>query len=354
MPLDQLLERSAGGVDEQAAGLDDAAAEHEALGIDDTGQVGEAEADPPAHFFDDAASRRVTGFGGSRDVLAAHALGIAAGHAHDLAESSGQGGLAGPDAQSRAGGEALPAAVAPAGTGWAVGVDDHVPDFAGEARRAHLDAVVHHDAAADARAERDHHDVVEAAGGTQAMLGQDGEVGVVLDDDPPPGEAVADQGGPVHAVRLRQVGREAQPAVAVDHARRTDADRCRIRAGSEAVVELSGDQRDGLGDMAPHDLPRAGRGGNARLAHHLVAGSQRDAEDLGATDVDPERHAGTVVPGRAGAHDVDSTRAFSSRMAVAMMRLVARILMNPGIGTRNSASRWYVTSVVLPSPASKT
>ena len=52
--------------------------------------------------------------------------------------------------------------------------------------------------------------------------------------------------------------------------------------------------------------------------------------------------------GRVG-HAEDSTRAFNSRSAVDMIRLCARILMKPGIGTRNSTSRWYVTSVP-PSP----
>ena len=49
-----------------------------------------------------------------------------------------------------------------------------------------------------------------------------------------------------------------------------------------------------------------------------------------------------ISAGWAGAlvHEVDSTRAFSSRIAMAMIRLVARILMNPGMGTRSSASRW--------------
>ena len=120
------------------------------------------------------------------------------------------------------------------------------------------------------------------------------------------------------------------------------------------MVEFGGDLRDGLGHMAADDLPRAGRSRDTRLTHHLVVRAERDAEHLGAPDVDPVGHAGLAVPGRAGGHEVDSTRAFSSRMAVAMMRLVARILMNPGMGTRSSASRWYVTSVVPPSPASKT
>ncbi len=64
-----------------------------------------------------------------------------------------------------------------------------------------------------------------------------------------------------------------------------------------------------------------------------------DAEDLGPADIDAVGDVGgRVAP--VGSHEVDSTRAFSSRMAVAMMRLVARILMKPGMGTRNSASRW--------------
>ena len=41
-----------------------------------------------------------------------------------------------------------------------------------------------------------------------------------------------------------------------------------------------------------------------------------------------------------GGHAVDSTRAFSSRRAIDMMRLWARILMNPGSGTFISTSRW--------------
>ena len=75
---------------------------------------------------------------------------------------------------------------------------------------------------------------------------------------------------------------------------------------------------------------------------------ERHTQDLGPADVDAVGHVGgRWAPVRR--HELDSTRAFSSRMAVAMMRLVARILMNPGMGTRSSASTWYVTSVP-PSP----
>ncbi len=61
-----------------------------------------------------------------------------------------------------------------------------------------------------------------------------------------------------------------------------------------------------------------------------------DAEHLGPADVDAEGDGGPA----SHAHAEDSTRAFRSRSAVAMIRLCARILMNPGIGTRSSTSRW--------------
>ena len=87
------------------------------------------------------------------------------------------------------------------------------------------------------------------------------------------------------------------------------------------------------------DLPAAGRSGDPDLGDDRVPRSEAQAQHLGPADVDP---VGDAADRRAlfGRHDVDSTRAFSSRIAVAMMRLVARILMKPGIGTRSSASRW--------------
>ena len=98
-------------------------------------------------------------------------------------------------------------------------------DLAGEPGRAHLHPAVDHDAAADAGAQGDHDHVVVAPGGAEAVLGQDGEVGVVLDHDAAAGQPVADELRPVDAVRLGQVGREAEPALPVDHARCADADR---------------------------------------------------------------------------------------------------------------------------------
>ncbi len=130
----------------------------------------------------------------------------------------------------------------------------------------------------------------------------------------------------------------------VDHSGRTHADRwCPVAPGdrgrADGPVQLGHHGGDRVGHVVSGDGVRAARSGRAGLGHDPAVGAERDAEDLGAADVDAVRDAGSRRVTVMG-HDVDSTRAFSSRMAVVMMRLVARILMKPGMGTRSSASRW--------------
>ncbi len=303
----------------------------------------------------DAPRRRVARSGSGRDVFAADALGVAAGQAHHLAEPAGHRRFSGKDPQPRPGGEALPAAASAARAGRAVRIDDHVTDLAGEAGRTDLHTIADDDPSADPGAERDQDDVVQASSGAQPVLGQHGEVGVVLDDHGPSGQPVTDQGRPVHPVCLGQIRCEAQPAVAVDHAGRANA-YGRVRcAVAQVVIELGRDEGDGLGDVVAHDLAAAGRGGGRAPRRRF---RRRDRAQGPAPSCPRCRCRRSRRPRRADAarrtHEVDSTRAFSSRMAVAMMRLVARILMNPGMGTRSSASTWYVTSVIPPSPGSKT
>ena len=226
-----------------------------------------------------------------------------------------------------------------------------------------LDPAVDDQPSPDAGAQRDHDHVLVAPGRTQPVLGQHGEIGIVLDDDPAAGQALPDEHRPVHPVGLGKIGREPQSALAVQHAGRPDADGserpARARTAASSWATTCG---DGVRHLDPGLTRRldaigmggGGRCGDTRLGDDLVGWAQGDAEDLGAPDVDPERDAGLRRRPGAGCHDDDSTRAFSSRMAVDMMRLWARILMKPGIGTRSSASRWYVTCVPDPSPGSKT
>ncbi len=92
--------------------------------------------------------------------------------------------------------------------------------------------------------------------------------------------------------------------------------------------------------MAADDVTLAGRCGDTGLGDDVVGGAECDTQDLGAADVDAVGHVGGRTAAPVRSHEMDSTRAFSSRMAVVMMRLVARILMKPGMGTRRAASTW--------------
>ena len=278
--LDQLLERRTGR--SRSAGRRPRPRRRRARstpGSTHTGQVGETEADPPAHLFDDAAQppghrprrrprrprrarsrdrrRPARTTSPSRPAKAASRARTPSPGARRRSAPSSRGARrdrAGrwgrrPCARSRRRSPTAPT--------WTRPSD--------------------HDAAADARAERDHHDVVEAAGGAEAVLGQHGEVGVVLDDDRPPGQAVADQARPVHA-----------RAPAAGWARSTAGPGgrpCRARRRRPGAGSGPGPQRcwsSSVHDLAPRPRRRGsprsprlpGRGRDARLGHHLVAWSR--------------------------------------------------------------------------------
>ena len=224
-------------------------------------------------------------------------------------------------------------------------------DFAGETRRPDLHPPVEHEATADAGPQGHHDDVVIPASGPDPVLGQDGEVGVVLNEHGPSRQLVADQLVPVHALGLGEVRGEAEPPLAIDHAGRADAHRHQ-RRGREHPVQVGDHLRHRGGHVAADNVAGPPGGGHPGLGDDVTGAAEGDAQDLGPADIDAVGDVG----GRGapvGRHEVDSTRAFSSRMAVAMMRLVARIFMKPGMGTRSSASRWYVTFVPPPSAGSK-
>ena len=197
------------------------------------------------------------------------------------------------------------------------------------------------------------------------MLGQGGEIGVVLNQDSALRQGLGQQDVPVHALPLGEIGREAQAARPVQHAGCPDADgrclpsarRSHIHGGVEVGHHFG--HRLGHGDRNTSTdhitLARADRCGHPGFDQHTFGRAEGHTEHFGPPDVDAEGHVGTRRRSGVGRHDEDSTRAFSSRRAVDMIRLCARILMKPGMGTRSSTSRWYVTSVpVPPSPGSKT
>ena len=130
------------------------------------------------------AERPVVALAGRRlDVLAAHQRRVAAGDLDDAPQPATDGRRAGQLGEPRAGREALPAAAPPARARRAVGVDDHVAELAGEPVGADDQPAGGDDAAADAGAERDHHQVVDAAPGADGPLGERRARGVVADRD---------------------------------------------------------------------------------------------------------------------------------------------------------------------------
>ncbi len=149
--------------------------------------------------------------------------------------------------ERRAGGQRLDAAVvgAVALAGRAVGLDHRVAELGAGAGRAAVDLAAEHQAAADPGADGQHHRVRLALGGAVEVLGQGGDVGVVVDEDRQP-DPLADQVAD-RQVRERQVdGRDRDAAVVIDRRRNPQTDRLRLRAGVARLADLADQQLDQL------------------------------------------------------------------------------------------------------------
>ena len=101
-------------------------------------------------------------------------------------------------------------------------VDGHVPDLAGHAVRARDDPAVHHQAAADARADRHHGEVGEADARAEPLLGDGQGPDVVVDGDRQSGR---------RSPRVRRAGRRASPGRASSAPLRRRGPRRRRRRG---------------------------------------------------------------------------------------------------------------------------
>ena len=111
-----------------------------------------------------------------------------------------------------------------------------------------------------------------------------------------------------------------------------------------------GDRRGRRGQRAEQRARREGRApGLADRPQVVEAEDAVDPQGLGppgggegGVGVVPELRKGDAdpSPARSSPRSADSTCAFRSRRAIDMMRLWARILMNPGRGTFISTSRW--------------
>ena len=171
-------------------------------------------------------------------------------------------------AERGAGGERLDAAVvrAVALAGRAVGLDHDVAELGAGAGRAAVDLAVEDQAAADPGADGQHHHVRLAAGGAEEVLGEGGDVAVVVDEDRQPDplfDEVADR-----QVGERQVdGGDGDAALVVDRRRDPEPDRGGLGARLARRADLADQQLDqlvlglaGRGLAAAPTAPRSRRG----------------------------------------------------------------------------------------------
>ncbi len=191
-----------------------------------------------------------------------------------------------------------------------------MPELAGEAVGTVLQRTAGDQPTADAGAERDEHDVVDAGRRAEAPLGERGARRVVVDRDVA-SEALLQAAADVDRFGDRQVRRGEQDATALDEPGDADTD-------GDVVVRRAQLAHD-LGDRVEDRHPARGRRAAALVDDRPVV-AEDHTEDLGAADVDTD-----------GGHSV-SARDFSSRN-VLRMRTSARRLTNPGSGTTSSMVR---------------
>ena len=247
------------------------------------------------------------------------------------------GDLQGRELEAVAGGVGLEAAAigAVALAGAAVGLDDHVPELGGGPAEATVDAPARHDAAADAGAQREHEHLVDAHAGAEAVLGDAGHGGVVVDRDR---HAVALlQDVAQRHVRERQVGRDHQPSPGeVDRRGGADAD----GVGAAALRKHRVDARHDVGETRLRGVDDGGSDRAREQAHALVHDTHGE---LGAAEVDPDDAQAPV----AGA----VTSALPLTMLVSLLgarRSLARRHRRPAAATPRARSARQVARAVLP------
>ena len=146
--------------------------------------------------------------------------------ARSSVRAAGGGGGPGRPLEGDPAGVGLHAAPAAAGAELAAVDHHHVADLAGGAVGAHVELAAEDQGAADPRAGEHHQQVVEAAAGAEAVLGQGGHGHVVVDHHPLDPEGAGDHRAERHRVaEPGEVGRPEQVAgLLVDPAGGADPD----------------------------------------------------------------------------------------------------------------------------------
>ena len=161
-------------------------------------------------------------------------------------------------------------------------LDDDVPELGPAAEEAAVDD----DAAADAGAEREHHEVLRAAPGAAAPLGERGGARVVLDPDREP-EALARPRDEIDVVEREVHRAQDAPRAALEVRRDAVADR------GDALVE---ERLDGLVQSREHAFLRSVRARDLALCVDSPSRSTRPERifvpPTSSTDDDGSLHAG--------------------------------------------------------------
>ena len=289
--LDQVDERLADRVQQDRPGLDQPAAEHETLGVEDVGQVGQAEGHPPAER---GPSRRCAPASPSAAAAVTCSPRTASGSPPASSTTSwdlaGVGRLPGQAAEAAARGVALPAAPLAARARQPVdGVDDHVADLAGEAVGAAHELAADHDAAADAGAERHQQHVRRGPRRRRACRSPHAaHVGVVVDVDRHAEPRPAARPRTASSVDAREVRRR---TAARRRGRRGRARR-RRPAHRSAACSCGRHLDDGVDERGARAACGVGTRCSATTSPCVV---DDDAEALGAPDVDADGRASATT-----------------------------------------------------------
>ena len=283
----------ADGVQEELAGLADAAAQDDDLGIEEVDDGGNGLTQVAGVAAEDLQALLVAFAGGIEDHLGVDQAGIAAAKGHDEAIGVLGHGFARHADDGGGGGVALQAAAVAAGAGFAVDLHDHVAYLAAHAVEAAPHLAADHDASAHAGAQGEEHAGIRASADAGNALGQTGHGGVVIDED-----GLVDvllEGLTQGNVLPAQVGAEGDNAgLLVGNAGNANADGGQLDEGVAALFQgLQGAVGHGLDLLLKGDV---GAGNDGTLGDDLTLVVHNAHLNAGAANVDTNVNHSEIPP----------------------------------------------------------
>ena len=286
--LDLVLRREGPGVElgtgrlqQQLAGIHDTAADHDQVRVEGIRKAGERGPESAADVVEGLDRGFVPGPRGRRQGEPVERLAVGE-QAAQLRVRMGGGGERRLTGQRRSRGVTLDTAVARAGSVAAGTVIDenHVAELGTGSVRAAVEVAVDDQAATDPGSEGEQNDVGGAAGGAVTVLGERGEVGVVVHRDRK-ADPLRDDVSERHVGERQVDGIDADAAAAIDRAGNPEPDRGDAGTGRDRRAQLALEQVEDL------RLALAVRGGDVAMKQ-LHAASEDPDEHLRAPEVDAD------------------------------------------------------------------